>query len=405
MVASAPALHAASGERLAALTMRRTTGSPDSTSTATEPVLLAPCESTAAKSMVWLPIWVAAGFQRNSPVRASKAAPTGSVPADNTAAGSAAETWKRSSLPGWANFRPGRRSGLEPSGVTESAASTTSDPTLADTTTPSPGLTALIWNSTVDWPPRVCTIAGTWTAGLELESLTSAALSPCTFRSVSRHFPGAPAGTVPGAQDNVPGALAIVKDVVELLPLNTAVNVAVPEADESAAALKLALVLPRRMVTVAGIVSPGLLVDKLTAKLPAAFETVTEQVVADTGATLEELQLTEEMVGVDHSVRLALLEEAPRAAVTVVVPFAPTFPMAAEKVAAEVPVVTVTLAGTVTAMEAELTLTTVLEAAFCDSCTVHEVVPPDITPFGLQLKPVTVAAVLRLMAIDWPEPL
>jgi len=259
----------------------------------------------------------------------------------------------------------------------------------------------------VDWPARVCTIAGTRTAALELESLTSAALSPCTFRSVSRHVADGPDFKVPDRQASLApdAAVEIATVAVALLPLNSAVNRAVPEADESAAALKLALVLPWRIVTVAGIVSPGLLVDKLTAKLPAAFETVTKQVVADPGDRLEERQPTEETVGVDHSMSLVLCDEAPRAAVTVVAPSAPTFPMAAEKVAAEVPPVTVTLAGTVTALEAELTLTTAFEAALCDSCTVHEVVQPDITPFGLQLKPVTVAAVLRLMAMDWLEPL
>jgi hypothetical protein len=146
----------------------------------------------------------------------------------------------------------------------------------------------LIWNSTVDWPPRVCTIAGTWTAGLELESLTSAALSPCTFRSVNRHFPGAPAITVPGAQDNLPGALAIVNDVVELLPSNAAVTTAVPEADETEATVKLAVVLPWRTATVDGIVTPGLLLDKLRDKLLAGFEMVTTQVVADPAVSLEE---------------------------------------------------------------------------------------------------------------------
>jgi len=172
--------------------------------------------------------------------------------------------------------------------VTESAASTTSDPTLADTTTPSSGLTALTWNSTVDWPARVCTTAGTCSAGLELESITSAALSPGTLRSVSRHFPGAPAVTVLGAQDSVPGALAIVNDVVELLPSNAAVTTAAPEADETAAAVKLAVVLPWRTATVVGIVTPGLLLDKLRDKLPAGFEIVTTQVVADPAVSLEE---------------------------------------------------------------------------------------------------------------------
>jgi hypothetical protein len=264
----------------------------------------------------------------------------------------------------------------------------------------------LTWNSTVDWPARVCTTAGTCTARLELESLTLAA-SPGTLPSISRHVAEVPDFKVPGRQDSFASdaVVEIATDAFALLPPNSAVNTAVPEADESAATMKLALVLPWRMVTVAGIVSPGLPVDKLTAKLPAAFETVTEQVVADPGATLEERQLTEETVGVDHRVRLALCDEAPRAAVTVVVPLAPTFPMAAEKVAAEVPTGTMTLAGTVTALEAELTLTTAFVAAFCDSWTEHEVVPPDITPFGVQLKPVTVAAVLRLMAMDWPEPL
>jgi len=212
---------------------------------------------------------------------------------------------------------------------------------------------------------------------------------------------------VPGTQDSFARDCVVesTMDAVELLPLNTAFTTAVPVADESAVALKVALVLPCRMVTVAGIVSPGLLVDKLTAKLPAAFETVTEQVVDDPGASLEERQLTEETVGVDHRVRLALCDEAPSAAFTVVVPSAPMVPMAAGKVAEEYPGDTVTLAGTVTALEAELKLTTVFEAAVRDSCTVHEVVPPDITPFGLQLRPVTVAAILRLMAIDCPEPL
>jgi hypothetical protein len=145
----------------------------------------------------------------------------------------------------------------------------------------------LTWNSTVDWPARVCTTAGTCTAGLELESLTLAA-SPGTLRSVSRHFPGTPAVTVPGAQDSVPGALAIVNDVVELLPSNAAVTTAAPEADETAAAVKLAVVLPWRTATVVGIVTPGLLLDNLRDKLPAGFEMLTTQVVADPAVSLEE---------------------------------------------------------------------------------------------------------------------
>jgi hypothetical protein len=93
---------------------------------------------------------------------------------------------------------------------------------------------------------------------------------------------------VRGAQDKVPGALANVNDVVELLPLNVAVSTAVPEADETVAAVKLAVVLPWRIATVDGIVNPELLLDRLTDKLPAGFKIVTTQVVADPGVSLEE---------------------------------------------------------------------------------------------------------------------
>ena len=148
-----------------------------------------------------------------------------------------------------------------------------------------------------------------------------------------------------------------------------------------------------------------MLVDKLTAKLPADLETVTEQVVADPGASLEERQLTEERAGAAHNVRLALCDEAPQAACTVVMVSDETSPTVAEKVAAEFPLETVTVAGTEIALDGELTLTTAFDAAGCESCTVHEVVPPDITPFGLQLRRVTVAAIFRLIAIDWLDPL
>ena len=65
--------------------------------------------------------------------------------------------------------------------------------------------------------------------------------------------------------------------------------------------------------------------------------------------------------------RLALCDDAPSAAVTVVVPSEAMFPIAAEKVAAEFPLVTVTLGGTVIALEGELTLTTAFDAAGCES--------------------------------------
>jgi len=108
---------------------------------------------------------------------------------------------------------------------------------------------------------------------------------------------------------------------------------------------------------------------------------------------------------VDHSVRLALCKELPRAAATVAVPSDATFPTATIKVTVVFPLATGTLAGTLIALDGELTLTTAFEAAGCASSTVHEAVAPDITPFGLQLRPVTPGWTLILMAMDCPEPL
>ena len=110
-------------------------------------------------------------------------------------------------------------------------------------------------------------------------------------------------------------------------------------------------------------------------------------------------------MGADHSVRLALCHEAPSAASTVPVPSDAMFPIATTKVALVFPPVTVTLAGTLIPLDRELKLTTAFDVAGCDSCTVHEVVAPDITPFGLQLRPVTAGWRVRLMAMDCPEPL
>ena len=169
--------------------MRVTTGWPDSTSTGTDAITFVPAESMAAKPIVWLPICVPAGFHRNSPLAASNSAPIGSVAAVKVAAGSLADTWKRSSAPGLAYCRPGTRIGLVRSGVTVRVVCTTSVPILAATTIPSAALTASIWNSTADCPGRVRILAGSCSDALELESRTSAVVSFCTLRRVIRHWP------------------------------------------------------------------------------------------------------------------------------------------------------------------------------------------------------------------------
>jgi hypothetical protein len=104
-------------------------------------------------------------------------------------------------------------------------------------------------------------------------------------------------------------------------------------------------------------------------------------------------------------VRLVLCEEAPSAASTLAVPSDTMFPMATIKVTLVFPPATVTLTGTLIALEEELKLTTSFEGACCDNSTVQEVVVPDITPFRLQLRPVNAGWTFILMAMDCPEPL
>lgn len=195
------------------------------------------------------------------------------------------------------------------------------------------------------------------------------------------------------------------KVAAELLPLKVAVMVALPEAEERELALKLALSLPWRTVTVAGTVSAWLLLDRLMSNVPAVFDTVTVQVVAVPAIRRVDLQETEEITGLDHNLKAALCEEAPSVACTEAVPSAAMSPIEAVKVALLLPAATVTLAGRVIAAEVEFRVTTVSAGAACESAAVQELVVPDITPVGLQTSPVRRAAIFRATVADWLEPL
>jgi hypothetical protein len=148
-----------------------------------------------------------------------------------------------------------------------------------------------------------------------------------------------------------------------------------------------------------------LLLDRLTSNVPAAFDTVTVQVVPAPAVRPVDRQAMEDTMGLDHNVRLAVCAEVPSVACSEAVPSAATFPTATAKLALLLPAATVTLAGTVIAPEVELRVTTVLEVAACDSPTMQELVFPGITPLGLQASPVSTGATPRAMVVDWLEPL
>jgi hypothetical protein len=132
---------------------------------------------------------------------------------------------------------------------------------------------------------------------------------------------------------------------------------------------------------------------------------MTVQLVPVPAVRLVDRQATEETTGLDHNVKPALCEEVPNVACIVAIPSPAMFPTAAVKVALLLPAATGTLAGTVSAVEVELRVTTLLAIAACDSSTLHELVFPDITPLGLQARLVSTGATLRAITVDWLEPL
>jgi hypothetical protein len=69
------------------------------------------------------------------------------------------------------------------------------------------------------------------------------------------------------------------------------------------------------------------------------------------------------------------------------------------------PAVMTMLAGTVIRVEVELNVTVVAVGAGCDSVAVHELVAPDITALGLQVRDVTSTGATRATVTDCDEPL
>lgn len=90
-----------------------------------------------------------------------------------------------------------------------------------------------------------------------------------------------------------------------LAPLNEAVTVIEPDADDWVVTGKPALREPWGTVTEAGTVSPALLLERLTTMSPANFDMVTVHVLPEPAVKLLGEQVSEDKTGVDHSIKLA----------------------------------------------------------------------------------------------------
>jgi len=144
---------------------------------------------------------------------------------------------------------------------------------------------------------------------------------------------------------------------------------------------------------------------RLTTMFPAALDMAAVQRVLEPAASVAETQVSADTAGAGHRVRVAACDDPPSATPIEAVAWASILPTLTLKAVVELPAGTVTLAGTASAFDVELTLRMVLERTACDSSAVHELVAPDITPLGLQSSAVTRTALLRVMVADCAEPL
>ena len=102
------------------------------------------------------------------------------------------------------------------------------------------------------------------------------------------------------------GASLMVNNTPMLAPLKVAVTTIQPDADDWVVTGKPALRQPWGTVTLAGTVSPALLLERPTTMFPASFDMVMVHVVLEPAVKLVEAQVNEDRTGVDHSVKLAV---------------------------------------------------------------------------------------------------
>jgi hypothetical protein len=190
-----------------------------------------------------------------------------------------------------------------------------------------------------------------------------------------------------------------------LTPLRVADTTIQPVTNDCAVAVKTAVLSPCSTLTLAGTVMAGLLLARVTTMSPVGFDRVAVQAVPVPTASFVLTHVTDNNDGVDHSVNVAPCDDAPTVAVTVPVVSAGMLPMLALKAFVALPVVTTMLAGTVIRAEVELSVTVVSVGAGCERVAVHELVTPDITPFGAQTTEVTSTGATSVIVTDCNDPL
>lgn len=162
---------------------------------------------------------------------------------------------------------------------------------------------------------------------------------------------------------------------------------------------------PCGTVTVEGITNVAFVLARGMVIAAAGFESVTVHVVLVATMSLEEAQVRDVRVGVDHRARVADRDEPATVAVMVPVESASMLPMVAVKTFVAVPAGTTILAGTETMALFEPSFTVVSVAAGCERVAVHEAVEADITPAGEQESELTRTPVTSEMVADCEEPL
>jgi hypothetical protein len=192
-------------------------------------------------------------------------------------------------------------------------------------------------------------------------------------------------------------AAETVSSALLLAPFQVAVSTIHPLGKLCAVTVKAAETEPSGTVALVGMLRARSLVEIPTVMAPAAFERITVQVLLPPTVSAAGLQVRVTIVGVDHNAKVAVLDDAPR--VTVITPEASAAiaPAVALNPVLLPPAGTVTLAGTFSSGELEMSDTGVFATTVCASVTVQVVVPADIKPVRLQSTEVTCTGATRLI--------